>query len=59
MTSEGTATAIKTVEEVGAALQDARGPNKEIAAPRNVVTFRGLVAPDEHRDVRQGEHPYR
>ncbi|XP_068206548.1 tektin-4-like [Palaemon carinicauda] len=54
----GTALAIKTVEEVSATLQDSKRPPQELAAPRHAVTFKGLVAEEEHKDVKKGTPPY-
>nr|XP_045594440.1 tektin-4-like [Procambarus clarkii] len=55
---EGTATAVKTVEEVGATLQDSRGPSQELAAPREAITFTSLVPHTQPADVKPGNHPY-
>ncbi|XP_071550321.1 tektin-4-like [Panulirus ornatus] len=55
---EGRATAAKAMSEKDAVLQDQRAPPEEVAAPRQVVTFTGLVPHTYHDDVKPGSHPY-
>lgn len=56
---EGPTTTFLEVEEVGATLEDPRGPHQEVAAPREPTTFTSLVPHTAPRDVTKGNRPYR